>query len=161
MGKYTKPSLQGEVYSNMSLDVLELKLHEVNFADQSLRGGGELVCKVHQVQFQPQCQQGGNQVPWCRACKTRGTCLTYELTLRRVGASFPMDYVLWVHRQCRRQVEYVATPTMIKLAWTNLGNILVDQYVLETYNFFVSTQICISNIYIHIYIFFKQIQLSL
>ena len=34
MFEYSDPSLQGEVYSNMNLDVLELKLHKVHFADK-------------------------------------------------------------------------------------------------------------------------------
>ena len=34
MFEYTDPSLRGEVYSNMNSGVLELKLHEVHFADK-------------------------------------------------------------------------------------------------------------------------------
>ena len=34
MFEYTNQSLRGEVYSNMNLGVLELKLHEVHFADK-------------------------------------------------------------------------------------------------------------------------------
>ena len=34
MFEYTDPSLQREVYSNMTSGVLELKLHEVYFADK-------------------------------------------------------------------------------------------------------------------------------
>ena len=34
MFEYTDPSLRGEVYSNMNFGVLELKLHEVHFADK-------------------------------------------------------------------------------------------------------------------------------
>ena len=68
--------------------------------EPSLRGGGEAVCAVHRVQFQPQCQRGGSQVPRCRACEARGTWLTSELTLGRVGWSSPpfLEYFIWVHR---------------------------------------------------------------
>ena len=34
MFKYTDPRLRGEVYSNMNLSVLELKLHKVIFTDK-------------------------------------------------------------------------------------------------------------------------------
>ena len=34
MFEYTDPSLQGEVYSNMNLGVLELRLHKVHFGDK-------------------------------------------------------------------------------------------------------------------------------
>ena len=43
MFKFTDPSLQGEVNSNMNSGVLELKLHKVHFADKF--SGAELARK--------------------------------------------------------------------------------------------------------------------
>ena len=57
MFKHTNPSLQGEVYSNMNLYVLELKLYEVQFADKfsepSLQVQDNLLAKCTECSLNP------------------------------------------------------------------------------------------------------------